>query len=162
VACIRLRDAVIGDAPEIARVHVASWRVAYRGMIPDEVLDGLSVAERTERWYERLEQGTTTLVALSDTALVGFCALRRGAGGPVEIGALYLDPEVLRQGIGTRLIRETLRRLRADGEREVTLGVLAGNVRARAFYARLGFEEIGEDEAFLGARQLRMRLPLTS
>jgi len=41
-----IRPATPEDARAIAEVHVASWRYAYRGLLPDDVLDRLSVEER--------------------------------------------------------------------------------------------------------------------
>jgi hypothetical protein len=35
VAELSLRDAVLEDAGEIALIHVAAWRTAYRGLIAD-------------------------------------------------------------------------------------------------------------------------------
>ena len=80
----------------------------------------------------------------------------------VEIAALYLDPARRREGIGTRLMDDALRRLSAAGEREVTLWVLAGNVSARAFYEHLGFALTGESDQWHGVPEVRMRLALTS
>ncbi len=37
------RDARPVDAPAIAAVHVASWKVAYRGMLPNDYFDYLSI-----------------------------------------------------------------------------------------------------------------------
>jgi ribosomal protein S18 acetylase RimI-like enzyme len=162
VAEISLRDAVFGDAEAIATVHVASWQTAYRGIISDAELDSLSVPERAGQWRERLAAGVEVVVALRDEQVVGFCALRRVAGEPVEIGALYLDPALLRRGIGSRLMEEMLTRLRAAHESEVTLWVLTGNARARAFYARHGFVATGSSEQWHGADELQMRLTLAS
>lgn len=46
---MRTRDAVVEDAPGIARVHVESWRAAYAGLMPQAVLDDLSVGASAER-----------------------------------------------------------------------------------------------------------------
>jgi RimJ/RimL family protein N-acetyltransferase len=42
-----VRRATTADAEEIARVNVASWRAAYRGLVPDAVLDRMDPAGRT-------------------------------------------------------------------------------------------------------------------
>jgi hypothetical protein len=39
-----MREAQPQDAAEVARVHVRSWQVAYRGLFPDDYLDGRSAA----------------------------------------------------------------------------------------------------------------------
>ena len=43
---VSIRAAVGDDAPAIADVHVRAWQAAYRGIIEDEYLDGLSVDEQ--------------------------------------------------------------------------------------------------------------------
>jgi hypothetical protein len=40
---VDLRDATRADAHAIANVLVQSWRAAYRGLLPDDVLAGLSI-----------------------------------------------------------------------------------------------------------------------
>ena len=42
------------DAAGIATTHVASWRAAYRGLLPQSLLDDLSVDRRTEQWREAI------------------------------------------------------------------------------------------------------------
>lgn len=34
--------------------RVAAWRSAYRGLLPDDVLDRLSVDDSEQRWRERI------------------------------------------------------------------------------------------------------------
>lgn len=46
----RIRRAIGDNAPAIARVHVDGWRAAYAGLMPVEMLAGLSVEERALRW----------------------------------------------------------------------------------------------------------------
>ena len=61
---LTIRAATPADARAIAEVHVASWRVGYRGLVPDEVLAAHSVEKRTEQWEELLEdERNTVLVA---------------------------------------------------------------------------------------------------
>ena len=58
-------------------------------------------------------------------------------------------------GNGTRLMGEMLKELKEQGVRGVTLGVARSNERAFAFYQKMGFEILGEDE---GGYALGMRL----
>ena len=41
-----IRRARPEDAEAVARVHVAGWRHAYRGLLPDDYLDGLDWRDR--------------------------------------------------------------------------------------------------------------------
>lgn len=126
---VQVRRAVPEDATAIAAVHVRTWQVAYRGLVPDELLDGLSVAERETVWREALagEQRPTVYVATSDEVVAGFCAVGTptrdaGADGRVaEIGAIYVDPAVWRAGVARALMEIALADLRAADWHGVTL-----------------------------------------
>ncbi|MBS1863453.1 MAG: GNAT family N-acetyltransferase [Actinobacteria bacterium] len=45
-----LRDARRGDELAVAELHVRSWQEAYRGLMPDEFLDGLDPGDRAGRY----------------------------------------------------------------------------------------------------------------
>ena len=45
-----IRPAIPADARPIAEVHVRTWQEAYRGIVPDAVLDALDVDDRERRW----------------------------------------------------------------------------------------------------------------
>jgi ribosomal protein S18 acetylase RimI-like enzyme len=157
---VELRDATPADARAIAAVNVASWRVAYRGLIPDDVLAGLSVPDRERFWFDTLSaQGprTSVVVAAAVHAVVGFAA----AGPPVDpadradptlgdLYALYLDPGSWGRGIGARLHATVLDRLRARGFTSAGLWILDGNQRAWRFYHRHGWTDTGRTQVDRG------------
>lgn len=148
-----LRDAEPADAPAIAVVVVASWRAAYRGLLPDDVLAGLSVDERERQWSTVLTarpRHTRVVVAALGDAVVGFAATGppliaddRADPGLGDLYALYLDPEVWRRGIGTRLHAAALDRLRSCGFTHAGLWVLDTNERALRFYLGRGWTDSG-------------------
>ncbi|CAN0416084.1 unnamed protein product, partial [Phaeothamnion confervicola] len=49
-----IRDAVVDDAVAMGRIHVRAWQHAYRGVMPDEYLDGLQASDRVEMWQGRI------------------------------------------------------------------------------------------------------------
>lgn len=61
-----IRDAELKDARQIAKVHVESWQAAYRGSMPDELLDSLSVDQREAFWAEMLSSGQQQILVLLD------------------------------------------------------------------------------------------------
>jgi len=63
----------------------------------------------------------------------------RLAGPEAEVITLATHPEVQGQGRATKLLRDTLERLRAVNVQEVFLDVSDQNTAARALYARSGF-----------------------
>ena len=53
---LTIRPATLNDAQSIARIRVQGWRFAYQGLISQDYLDSLSVAEDTERMRGYLSQ----------------------------------------------------------------------------------------------------------
>lgn len=157
---VELRDATPADAPAIATVHVRSWRASYRGLLPDDVLAGLSVADREQFWAGALAAGaprTSALVATIAGDVVGFAttgpplvAADRADPAVGDLRVLYLDPDVWRRGHGTRLHDAALDRLRSCGFVRAGLWVLDTNDRALRFYRRLGWTDTGRRQVDRG------------
>ena len=49
-----IRNASVGDADAIGSVVVRAWQVAYRGIMPDDYLDGLRAEQRAAMWQRVL------------------------------------------------------------------------------------------------------------
>lgn len=169
---VEVRRAVPEDAAAIAAIHVRSSEVAYRGLLPDEVLARHSVEQRERFWRETLTGGDApaVFVAERDGAVVGFCAVAapsrdEDAGDNVaELVAIYVNPDVWRAGVGGALMDVALDELRRGGWRSVTLWVLAENGPARTFYSRFGFEPDGAETVHerSGQEEIRLRALLTA
>lgn len=160
----RLRDAGPADAARIAALHAASWRVAYRGIFPDEYLDHECAAERERYWHARLaapEPGGFVMLAEEAGALLAFLAVWPDPDGRCDalLDNLHVAPEARGCGLGRTLLGAAATRLQAQGRRSLTLWVFDANAAALAFYRRLGAEmvERGLDE-FAGARIPHTRL----
>jgi ribosomal protein S18 acetylase RimI-like enzyme len=143
-----VRAALPADADAIATAHVAAWREAYQGLLPDAVLAGLSVASRSEQWRQTLTRAPAThsvFIAEAQSAdIVGFISggprRAQGLAGDAEVYALYVRAAAQRQGLGRQLMRALGVALRERGFHSLGLWVLRENAAARGFYARLGGE----------------------
>lgn len=51
---VEIRPAELADVAELGRMHVATWRAAYTGIVPDEILDGLDARDRARRWARQI------------------------------------------------------------------------------------------------------------
>jgi ribosomal protein S18 acetylase RimI-like enzyme len=141
-----IRPARPEDALRIATIHVEAWRVAYRGIVPDEVLCALSIEQRHVLWRQNLEgkEPFTQVAEDGDTALGWVSAARsrdmdadaRQSTG--EIWAVYVDPGHWSKGVGRALCAAAEQRLRTEVA-AVTLWVLKDNERALRFYESNGF-----------------------
>jgi GNAT superfamily N-acetyltransferase len=145
----RVRSASAGDAEHIAAVHVASWRAAYPGLVPQPVLDDLDVARRAEAWRQILrEAAEQTFVAEdADGRSGGFISVGASrdddaAGTVGELFALYLRAELWGTGLGAQLHGVGLTAL-SERFAYATLWVIGGNTRARRFYERHGWSPDG-------------------
>jgi GNAT superfamily N-acetyltransferase len=160
IATLSIRRAAPDDATALARVHVDSWRAAYRGLVPDSRLDGLDYERRATRFRERLlDKGPSeTYVIERDGEIFGFVTLGACRDPDVEpervgeIWGIYLAQQHWRQGTGTLLCRFAEQVLASRGYGEIKLWVLAGNSRARRFYEAMGFKADGASKMLdLGA-----------
>ena len=130
---VTVRPARDDDAEAIARVHVETWRAAYVGLLPQEILDGLSRRRQMRRWRRAIRDPEAELGQIfvaEDGGIVGFGSASREAG---EITTLYVRPDEQRRGIGRMLFSSMAEFL----EGPVSLWVLDGNPAA-GFYERLG------------------------
>jgi GNAT superfamily N-acetyltransferase len=141
---VELREARRGDELRVAELHVRSWQEAYSGLMPAEFLAALDPRDRATRYTFADEDGPTTVLAVDeDEALSGFVSFGRSRDEDLpdhgEIGALYVDPDRHRGGVGRLLMAEARRRLAVAGYSDAFLWVLDGNDRAREFYEREGW-----------------------
>jgi ribosomal protein S18 acetylase RimI-like enzyme len=140
-----IRSATPDDARVIATIHVEAWRAAYRGMVPDEYLDSLSIDRRESAWRRNLlAVDTTTWVAEKSDAIVGWISVGPSrdadAGASTgEIWAVYVAPGCWGKGVGRSLCERAEQHLRLHGFIQVTLWVLRDNGRAVKFYQSNGF-----------------------
>ncbi len=148
---MRIRTATAADASGLARVHVDTWRSAYRDILPATFLEALSYEARAERWRTNLGQASPqqfTLVAEDDGGeVVGFAG-----GGPErdgmpgydgEIYAVYVLAQHQGRGIGRQLMSVSTRHLMEQGFRATMLWAMEANRRARSFYEMLGGQLVG-------------------
>jgi RimJ/RimL family protein N-acetyltransferase len=139
------------DADLLGDVHVRAWQTAYRGLLPDDYLDGLNIAERAARWAEALTNPPwprgARFGAEQEGEVVGFVLVGPAIGDDTsqigEVYALNVDPDHWGSGIGKGLLDVGVAFLRDTGFTEAVLWVLPGNSRARRFYEVAGWRHDG-------------------
>jgi ribosomal protein S18 acetylase RimI-like enzyme len=153
-----LRQARSSDAHAIGGVQVSSWRSSYRGMVPDDYLDGMTAEDHGRRWARLLAQGDNlalTFVVEEAGRVVGFAM-----GGPEregdprfqgELYAIYLLLEAQRRGHGRALAEAVAGALVHRGLTSMLVWVLRDNLAARAFYERMGGVFLREHDLDFGA-----------
>jgi len=135
-----LRLAEPEDAMKVAQVHVRSWQKAYRGLLPDEYLDGLRAEDRAKRYdlANRDVLKPVSIVAADEENICGFATVSQARDAELsdygELCALYVDPEYWGQRVGCALMAAARVRLVEAGFRKAILWVMTGNARAERFY----------------------------
>jgi GNAT superfamily N-acetyltransferase len=133
-------------------VHVSAWKTTYRGMMPDELLDLLSVERDIATGFgaglQRPRSGAEQFVALTPTEeIIGYAlACPNRNPDPAftgELEAIYVLASYQGHGVGTRLVREVAQYLASTGRTSMVVWVLKQNPYRR-FYERLGGTLVGE------------------
>ncbi|SCL30616.1 L-amino acid N-acyltransferase YncA [Micromonospora nigra] len=163
-----VRPARPDDAGEIARIQLATWRAAYRRILPRHVLDNLDEAYLARRWDAAVRQppgGTHRVLVAVEQAeqsyLVGFAA-----SGPADAEALapnepagslgadvvavtdlLVEPRWGRRGHGSRLLAASVDLWREDGFGRAVAWVFDGDEASRKFLTTTGWEPDGAARA---------------
>ncbi len=142
----RVRRALGADTETVARIHIASWKVSYRGIMPDDVIAQTDLKYRTAFWAERIadQEWPIFLIEASGEG-VAFCHMiptKDPDDDPHRVGhitSLHMLPQLRGIGYGRALLELVFKEFRQRGMAEVTLWVLEENTKARQFYEKHGF-----------------------
>ncbi len=132
------------DARAIAEINVRAWQKAYRGLLPDALLDKLSVDGASKGWQAHIESGVIIWLLELDGVVRGFASIGKSLDKDVdqdvaELFTIYIEPEYVGMHLGSELIQAALNDLRRSRFRQCTVWFLAENEQAQAFYEKIGF-----------------------
>ncbi|HEX2529864.1 MAG TPA: GNAT family N-acetyltransferase, partial [Burkholderiaceae bacterium] len=149
-----IRRAIAQDAAAIAAVRMESWRVTYRGIMPDAYLASMNLDESTAIWSRILsmqsDNATVFVVERTgrDGEIIGFAAGKAleepKFGLNAELVAIHLRPDAQRMGFGRRLVDVITEAHQSHGATGLLVWVIAANTAARRFYEKLGAELLVE------------------
>jgi ribosomal protein S18 acetylase RimI-like enzyme len=135
VTAVRLRPATTADATAIASIWREGWVDGHAGHVPEALVAERTPASFDERARERVGQ---TWVADSGGVVAGFVVVVDD-----EVEQVYVDRRWRGRGMAEQLLRHAEGLIGQGGRRTAWLAVVAGNTRARRFYARLGWQDRG-------------------
>ncbi|MFC4986640.1 GNAT family N-acetyltransferase [Saliphagus infecundisoli] len=157
-----IRTATPEDVTGIRHVAERSWNAAYNG-----ILDGETIDCALEEWYdpdqvrEFVDRDEVTYLVAEDGDVVGYASGGpdgEGEGDVAVLGAIYADPDLWGEGIGTALLSAFERERRRAGDDAVRLRVLADNEVGIAFYRARGYEPVAEREDELFGERVAERV----
>lgn len=127
---------------------------SFRGNLAEES------AEADERWIELIGQAADNpngllLVAEADSDPVGMLFGRiDDSSRYLDVGAMWVDPEIRRKGVGRGLVDAALNWARAAGASQAELWVTVGNDAAERLFTESGFTPTGDIEPLRAGSEL--------
>jgi ribosomal protein S18 acetylase RimI-like enzyme len=140
---VKIRMMTAADAEAVARMHAASWKVAYRGILTDDYLDNHADDDRQATWHKRLathDESSFGIVAEERDAPIGFAfvVVNEDAKFGNLLDNLHVIPSFKGRGVGRLLMSAVANELRErHAMQSLHLWVYEDNVAARGFYDRL-------------------------
>jgi GNAT superfamily N-acetyltransferase len=147
-----IRPAGIDDAGLLAELGARTFSETFAD---DNSADNMSAYlanafSHTQLAAELADPYSTFLIAEVDGIEVGYAKLHSGSvpeeitgEKPMELVRLYVSQAWLGRGIGVALMQSSIEEASRRGCRTLWLGVWERNGRARAFYRKCGFLEVG-------------------
>ena len=156
---MKIRSATVDDAAAMSHVRVKTWQQAYRGIMPNDLLDKMDENAITQRWRTIVlpNPGPGVFNLVAEDAHGQVCGF--AAGGPErtpdpeypgEIYALYVLPGSQRSGVGRALAAAGVELLLEQGLQSLLIWVLEQNHIGRSFYAKKGGEPVRQKMVEIG------------
>lgn len=166
---LTLRPATPADAAAFSALAARLFRETFDGAFVAADFEAFLAASFTpaRQTAEIVDPATSSWLAEADGELVGYFQLRNmelpalvvsRAGTALRLWRFYLDRRFHGDGNGLALLAGARREALARGADLLWLSVWEGNTRARRFYEKSGFEDVGESSFALGASVNRDRL----
>lgn len=158
------RSATPADAVTLERLFRETFTATFGHLYAAHDLGAFLDACSVESWAEQLADPAYAIrLAEQDGAAIGFAKLGPPAlpGTPpdgFELRQLYLTDAAKGTGVARDLMDWTIAAARARGAAELWLSVFVDNARARRFYERYGFEEMGPYVFKVGSHEDEDRL----
>src|SRR3954469_24393017 len=155
-----VRNADAGDLSTLLEMGIRTFNEAFADVNRPEDMEAY-LGEAFAEEQVATEMGdplSTFLIAESDGSPVGYAKLYRGevpdcvtGKHPIELARLYVVRNVYGLGVGNALMNGLINIARQEGYETMWLGVWEHNERAKAFYRKHGFTEVGSHIFQLGS-----------
>jgi ribosomal protein S18 acetylase RimI-like enzyme len=161
---LNVRRASTEDAELLAELGARTFAETFaKDNSPEDMAAYLADSFSVERLTAELNDPLSVFfIAEIDGSAAGYAKIHSGGASgavegerPVELVRLYVSQEWLGRGVGQELMKRCIDGARVMGFQTVWLGVWERNDRARAFYRKWDFHEVGEHIFQLGSEPQR-------
>jgi ribosomal protein S18 acetylase RimI-like enzyme len=156
-----IRRAIVSDAMLLAELGARTFCETFAvDNNPEDMTAYLATSFNPEKQATELADPLCTfLIAEIDGTAVGYAMLRGGGGAvsgvngenSIELVRFYVSQEWHRCGIGNALMQASVNESQRQDYQTLWLGVWEHNGRAKEFYRRWNFRDVGEHVFYLGS-----------
>jgi diamine N-acetyltransferase len=168
---VTIRTATAADAAAVAALARRTFYETFASTNdPADMalyLEGAYGVDQQTR--ELIDRDITTLLVEERGAAVAYAQIRTGhvpdcvtGPAPIELWRFYVDQPFHGRGIAPMLMNRVTEVARERGAKTLWLGVWERNDRARAFYVKCGFADVGEHIFLFGTDPQTDRVMVTS
>ena len=132
------------DCVDVAHVVTVAWNETYKGIVPDDFLEGLYLNEeqRTINSYNKFDENDNHQYVLEvDGKVIGFVNVgstdEKEYDNCGELHAIYIINGYKGNGYGKKLINIGIEELKKMGYNKMIIGCLEGNP-SNEFYKHIG------------------------
>jgi GNAT superfamily N-acetyltransferase len=159
---LTIRPATLLDVTQLVELATSTFRDTYRLLDDPDDIEAYVTETFTPESFAAIVQDPSSvlLVALDgEGQYVGYAHIAHTTPppcvtgpAPVELARLYLSQNIIGKGYGAALMQAVHAVARRAGCLTVWLGVYVRNERARNFYARWGFVDVGTKDFLFGGQ----------
>ena len=149
-----VRELQQGDSDSIFNLAMISWKYTYKNIFSEDFIESylnrVYRKESIENIFSLAKQGLTKFFVLLESktetvsgfAQVGYDKFwELGEKNlPLRLFRIYLDPQILRKGLGTLLLKKVEEFVRQERQISYIVGVHEKNRIGLRFYKKMGFK----------------------
>lgn len=156
-----IRPATLADVESLIELAATTFRETYAEFLDAGEIEEYIVEHFTTEAFEAMlhDASSTVLVETDSARLIGYAQLCASGAppcirgeAPIELCRLYLRREAIGKGLGAALMASAHAEGRCRGCKTMWLVIYDRNVRAREFYRKMGFVEVGTKDFLFGGR----------
>lgn len=145
----------IEDQEGMARIKVDCWQDTYKNIIDQSYLDSLNYEIQTNKYIDSFDEYKNMVLVAEDVnnhKIIGYSCFSTDANeyADAELISLYIDKKYARRGVGTSLLRETIKELKKYNKKTMMLWCIKENKNAIKFYEKMGGIKVFDKMAKIG------------
>ena len=149
-----IRKNILEDQEQMAHIKIDGWKNTYDKIIASKYLKTLDYKSQTERYVASFDEyKDLVLVAVRENEVLGYSCYHyydKDHNFDSELVSLYIKENEKGRGIGTKLLKRTIKELKENDKDNMIVWCLSDNKNAIKFYEKMGGKKVIEKDAKIG------------